>query len=591
MKQYTYVLNDDFSIEDVARNIREKLHENPGATSVLQVIESSGTEEIIKYGYEKASKWFPDMIIYGMTSQGAILDGMNDVTINYNGKGICSLLLFDNSTVIANGYDCHEKTTLECGQDFVKLLDGRKDVKGVLIMSSDTTLFSDDFANAILEVYPNIPIFGAMAGTQDITNDRSMVYFDQNIYNRGIVAVAFCGDDLHIEAKHSLGWRPLGKEFTITKSSKDGFVKEIDGKPAIEIYKEYLGVSENKFFYDNSAAFPILFLQNDELVGRVALYCLNGAVKYTMPIPEGTRASFAYARKKYLLSESLKGANELIEFNPQAILIYSCVTRRNFMGDLLADREFLYYKNVCANCAFTGGYGEFLYSDIGAGLLNGTLIAIGFREGDAALSGVTPYVDKDLEPTGETEAIPLMERMINLLEKTTDDLRVNVLQLSYTASHDELTGIYNRATFNELYNELLKKKDSDFTSGLFLIDIDHFKKVNDTYGHDIGDLVLKKIVKYISEILPENSYLCRWGGEEFVCIIENVNKQEAMAFAENLRRQIESSDFLPVPKVTASIGVTIVNATNKSHKDVFKKVDEALYEAKETGRNKVVYKM
>ena len=82
---------------------------------------------------------------------------------------------------------------------------------------------------------------------------------------------------------------------------------------------------------------------------RVALYCTDGAVKYTMPIPEGTKASFAYARKKYLLTESLKGANELIDFNPQAILIYSCVTRRNFMGDTLADREFKYYKNVCTN--------------------------------------------------------------------------------------------------------------------------------------------------------------------------------------------------------------------------------------------------
>lgn len=588
MKQYTYVINDEFSIEDVARQIRDRLNENPGVTSVLQVIESSGTEEIIRYGYEKASRWFPDMIIYGMTSQGAILDGMNDVTINYNGKGICSLLLFDNSTVIANGYDCHEKSTLECGQDFVKMLNGRTDLKGVLLMSSDTTLFSDDFANSILEVYPDIPIFGAMAGTQDITNDRSMVYFDQRIYNRGIVAVAFCGDDLHVEAKHSLGWRPLGKEFTITKSSNDGFVKEIDGKPAIEVYKEYLGVSENKFFYDNAAAFPILFLQNDELVGRVALYSYEGAVKYTMPIPEGTKASFAYARKKYLLSESLKGANELIDFDPQAILIYSCVTRRNFMGDLLADREFLYYKNVCPNCAFTGGYGEFLYSDIGAGLLNGTLIAIGFREGDATQSSVQPFVDEDL--IDNSEAIPLMERMINLLEKTTDDLRDNVLQLSHTASHDELTGIYNRATFNQFYKELLEKNNTSFSSGLLLIDIDHFKKVNDTYGHEIGDYVLKKFVTYINSVLPENAVFCRWGGEEFVCIVENLDKEKAISLAETIRKKLESSDFAPVAKITASIGVTIVSDTRSSHKDVFKTVDEALYEAKETGRNKVVYK-
>lgn len=588
MKQFTYVINDEFSMEDVARQISDNIHRNPHITSVLQVIESSGTEEIVRYGYEKASKWFPDMIIYGMTSQGAIVDGMNDVTINYNGKGICSLLLFENSSVVAKGYDCHVHTPLECGQDFVNHLDGRQDVKGVLIMSSDTTLFTDDFANSILKKYPNIPIFGAMAGTRDIANDCSMVYFNKKIYNRGIVAVAFCGEDLHIEAKNSLGWRPLGKEFVITKSSNDGLVKEIDGKPAIEVYKEYLGISENRFFYDNTAAFPILFWQNDKLVGRVSLYCENSSVKYTMPIPEGTRASFAYARKKYLLSESLKNANDLIDFYPQAILIYSCVTRRNFMGDLLADREFLYYKNICDNCAFTGGYGEFLYSDIGAGLLNGTLIAIGFREGDAVPTSVKPFIDENLLESNE--AIPLMDRMINLLEKTTDDLRDNVLQLYHSASHDELTGIYNRASFNYYYNDIFNKDKESISAGLFILDIDHFKHVNDTYGHEEGDNVLKKLVAYIGAVLPERAVFCRWGGEEFVCIIDNIDKEEAISIAEHIRHTIETSDFSPIPKITISLGVTVISDTETSHKDIFKKVDDALYGAKESGRNKVVFR-
>lgn len=589
MKQYTFIINDDNSIEDVARMIQKRLDENPNATSVLQVIESSGTQEIIEYGYSQASKWFPDMIIYGMTSQGAIVDGINEVTINYNGKGICSLLLFDNSTVIANGYDCHNKTPLECGQDFVRRLKGRTDVKGILLMSSDTTLFSDDFANTILETFPDVPLFGAMAGTSDLIEDRSMVYFDQKIYNRGIVAVAFCGDDLHVEAKHSLGWRSLGKEFVITKSSKDGFVEEIDGKPAIDAYKEYLGITENKYFYDNAAAFPILFEQNNKLVGRVALFCSNGAVKYTMPVPEGTSASFAYARKRYLLSESLAGANELIDFAPEAILIFSCVTRRNFMGDLLADREFLYYKNVCPNCTFTGGYGEFLYSRKGAGLLNGSLIAIGFREGEAVQTGIKPYVDDEITEQYDT-VIPLMERMINLLEKTTDDLRQNVLQLYQYASHDELTGIYNRASFNFYFNDVFDKKNKDFSAGLFLIDVDHFKRVNDTYGHDVGDSVLKKLVASVNQVLPGNAVFCRWGGEEFVCIIENIRKEQALSIAERIRNKIESTKFTPVPKITISLGVTIVDDTSESHKEVFKKIDDALYEAKEGGRNKVVFK-
>ena len=136
----------------------------------------------------------------------------------------------------------------------------------------------------------------------------------------------------------------------------------------------------------------------------------------------------------------------------------------------------------------------------------------------------------------------------------------------------------------------MEKNNESLSSGLLLIDIDHFKKVNDTYGHEIGDLVLKKLVTYVSPVLPENAVFCRWGGEEFVCIIENIDKEKAVSIAETIRKKLERSDFSPVPKITASIGVTIVSDTRSSHKDVFKTVDEALYEAKETGRNKVVYK-
>nr|WP_248405959.1 GGDEF domain-containing protein [Butyrivibrio fibrisolvens] len=114
--------------------------------------------------------------------------------------------------------------------------------------------------------------------------------------------------------------------------------------------------------------------------------------------------------------------------------------------------------------------------------------------------------------------------------------------------------------------------------------------MNDTYGHEAGDIVLKKLVAYVNSVLPERAVFCRWGGEEFVCIIDNINKEEAISIAETIRQKVETSDFSPVPKVTISLGVTVISDTETSHKDIFKKVDDALYEAKESGRNKITFR-
>ena len=587
MKQFTYVLGPDTDFSLIAEEIESKLRDNSGAKSIIEVIEPTGKRELFEDSLKKTHQRFPETEIYGMTSQGPIL-AKPELGEEDNRKALCSLMIFEESGAIARGYDCHIHTAKEAGALFVEELKEISDLKGILMMSSDIRLFSDDFAQVILQEYPEVPIFGAMAGSQDIAKDYSLVFKNDEIFGRGIVAVAFYGKNLHITTKNSLGWRPLGKEFTITKSSEDGFVHEIDGKPAMDLYRDCLGVVEDKYFYENTAAFPLLFMQNGKIAGRVALYANEGSVLFTMPIPEGTRASFAYARKKYLLGESLKNANDMIAFNPEAVLVFSCMTRRSFMGDVLAEKEFAYYKNVCPSCIWTGGYGEFMYSEDGAGLLNGTLIAIGFREGDnVKTSSAVPMMEPETE-NKKDQILPLMERMINLLEKTTDELRENNEQLVYFANHDALTGINNRASFNSAYKEMMENLGDDGTLSLIMMDIDHFKQVNDNYGHDVGDDVLKKVVKYIKPLLPVDAVFCRWGGEELICLISEQSKEDSMALAESIRDLIEKSDFSPVPKLTISVGVSIIDKNITERKEAIKKVDSALYEAKETGRNKVV---
>ncbi|ABB44314.1 diguanylate cyclase (GGDEF domain) with PAS/PAC sensor [Sulfurimonas denitrificans DSM 1251] len=153
---------------------------------------------------------------------------------------------------------------------------------------------------------------------------------------------------------------------------------------------------------------------------------------------------------------------------------------------------------------------------------------------------------------------------------------------------DSLTKLYNRAYFDETINMIVKhqrKADSDFI--LVLVDIDHFKLINDTYGHQVGDEVLVAIAKTLKGSLRDNDLIARWGGEEFVIMLKNITLNEAKTIIEKVRVNIQNSIIRDNIKVTASFGLTKY-IINEDSKEIFKRADDALYEAKKDGRNRVV---
>ncbi len=144
---------------------------------------------------------------------------------------------------------------------------------------------------------------------------------------------------------------------------------------------------------------------------------------------------------------------------------------------------------------------------------------------------------------------------------------------------DSLTGACNRRMFFKNIKQLQKG-----TNSLIMFDIDFFKRVNDTFGHDNGDFILKETIKLIRTNIREEDKIFRWGGEEFIIFLKNVNKQKALEIAENLRKNIENYNFNSI-KITASFGVKEVK--NKIDEEDLKKLDNALYLSKTKGRNQV----
>ena len=160
-------------------------------------------------------------------------------------------------------------------------------------------------------------------------------------------------------------------------------------------------------------------------------------------------------------------------------------------------------------------------------------------------------------------------------------------RLKQLSTTDILTQTYNRMAFNDfLETELQRAQRYNTGMSLIMFDIDHFKMVNDTYGHLAGDEVLKTLVKVVQLSIRKVDILARWGGEEFMILVPEAGQEAARELAERLRKEIEAHVFSTAEKITVSIGVTTYR-DGDSADSIITRVDNALYRAKENGRNRI----
>lgn len=163
-------------------------------------------------------------------------------------------------------------------------------------------------------------------------------------------------------------------------------------------------------------------------------------------------------------------------------------------------------------------------------------------------------------------------------------------RLEEIAMTDKLTGASNRHVFQPIFDQITKNAARTKTPvSLALIDIDHFKKINDTYGHHAGDMALLLVVDVIKHRLRESDTICRWGGEEFLIILPNCSAQMAAQLCETIRYELEQQPLTyndqKIP-LTASIGLSEYKAVETAT-NLIKRIDKALYQSKESGRNQI----
>lgn len=185
----------------------------------------------------------------------------------------------------------------------------------------------------------------------------------------------------------------------------------------------------------------------------------------------------------------------------------------------------------------------------------------------------------------ESSSVAAYQTILEIREKE----KVYLNKLENLSVTDQLTGLNNRRYFDDHFEvERAKVKRYGNALCLIMIDIDHFKPVNDKFGHQVGDLVLKEFSLVLRKSIRSSDILSRWGGEEFIILLPGTTMSNSLLIAEKIRKAIAGRQFAKIGKLSASFGVSEVNTKTASNREAIHHADEALYQAKRNGRNQVV---
>lgn len=390
-----------------------------------------------------------------------------------------------------------------------------------------------------------------------------------------MVVIYFAGETLQVESMWYTGWKPLGIPLKPTKISGEGLiVNEINHVPATDIFRKYLGTPTDENFLDKNISFPFMVKRDGRYIIRTAIDNSHSYLVFMADIREDDVFYLSYGNPSDILHEVGSLQQAMQAFAPQGIYMFSCVGRREILQNScnIETEPF----NTLAPAAGFYSFGEISGDGSTQNVLNSALVVTGMREGPKPTEPVL------LTPS-ERRKLPrrnLVSRFTHFIEAVTKDYEEKRQLLHDISVTDELTALPNRRSLEESY---VTRKKNGTLSSVLLLDIDHFKQINDTFGHYTGDLVLKELADILKQA---NGLAGRWGGEEFIILL-NQDLSNPAPEAERIRAAVEAHDFGLNTPVTISIGAAPYNPAEPFDK-LYHHIDQMLYQAKKTGRNRVV---
>lgn len=465
-----------------------------------------------------------------------------------------------DSRAEVRSYELTNSTDQAVAAEIVRFVQDNPWVKAVEICRTVHDMNTTDFCEMISELPKDVVVFGGLVCAEYMSIEGSKSYIaDQS--GRGsrsrMTAVYYGGSDLHVKTYKMSGWKPIDKPFTVTKAEKN-IIKEIDNAPAHELYKRYLDIDPDDAFVLNVLEFPFLSQdQNHSVVRNVFSLTPDGGLVVAYDVNVGTKLRLCYADAESVIEDIHTVSKELMQFTPDVVSIVSCVTRsmiwqmKEYMPELQGFRQ-------VAPCHGYLSHGELLREDGVLNHHNTILIAAAFREG--AVKDVS-YPETSLNATSR---IPLTVRLSTFISRVTDELLDMYSEVEQVANTDALTKIGNRYLFDAIVKSVSADIAHANTKYLLMFDLNELKYINDTFGHNEGDVLIKAAAGTIANAFSQYGQCFRIGGDEFAVIADFKNDailQKALDdFYESLRVYNSKAPFT----LSMAVGYApLVNAQGK----------------------------
>ena len=586
-----HVFSDISALKMFLQSSESKLHAAKARSILIQVFSSRIDQGWIESITETVEKELPGAVIVGTTTVGEIANGRLFI-----GTTVLSFSFFEMSYVKSIAMSCFPGDELTAGQWLSQEINKTwTDIAGVLLLATSLSIDTSRLVQGLAQNDNNYPLFGGGAGDY-ASVENSLVFCGREFFRYGAVAVVFSGKDLHISSHTYLGWQPLSKEMTITKA--DGMlVKTVDDIPVFEIYHRYLDIQQANDLFLNALEFPFLLERDGELIARVPLSVgADGAVHFISDLNEGEKIRIGYGDPEKIIHDANAIQKLMFDFDPDAIFLYTCCCRRFLMQNEV-DLETQPFQAIAPTVGFYT-HAEFHGTGDKIRLLNSTMVVVGMREGKQILRrqpGSFMAIDNfaksaQLDPFANKHT-RIISRLVQFINAVTSDLEQANQELTKLSETDMLTQIYNRLKIDAILKyEFLQIERYHTDLSIILMDVDDFKRVNDTYGHNVGDEVLIRITAILQENIRAADSLGRWGGEEFLLVLPQTNLGQACMVAEKLRSAVDNEIFPIVKQQTCSFGVASFYEGETQDK-LLTRADKALYKAKHDGRNKVSCKI
>lgn len=506
--------------------------------------------------------FLPHASIIGSSTSGEICCAKT-----YDNTIVISFSVFDDTVVKSKFYNLDDDFKIEnIANELIS-----DDTKALIIFSDGLKSNAEKLLKGIYALKPDMTISGGRAG-DNAKFKKTYVFDEKSCSEEACVIATLSGESLIVNSDYILSWTPIGRDMLVTKANGN-ILYELDGLPILEVYRKYLGEEVAQNLPESTMQFPLIVKKENLNVARDPIIKnRDDSLTFAGNFEIGDHVRFSFGNADDITADISKNFDDFSKFPVESIFVYSCTARKSLLGIKLID-EIIMLESLAPTVGFFT-YGEYFHTSNIAEILNVTTTFIALSES----SKVKKHVLKK-SPTQEYDLVK--KALTNLVKVTTQELE-------HISTHDILTSIHNRAEYIKRIG--LKIKNAQRYNegfGLVLMDIDNFKLINDNYGHSVGDEVLKKLAKVFIENLREDDFVARWGGEEFVIIVNHAEVNGLEKIIKKLQKKIAQATFSPVPRLILSFGLTVyTNEDNEA--SLFKRVDNAMYVAKENGRNRYV---